>query len=121
MIKPTENCGFITIMQRWGDHMNKKTKKPFSQRICERLDIPVGTVGKTFFVEAVGRREVSIGGCLGLISYTDMQTVLEVCDGTVTVTGQLLEIHSFSGGRVSVSGIVSGIYYGEGETARNDG
>ena len=101
--------------------MNKKTKKPLTQRLCETLDVPVGVVGKTFFVESVGRREVSVSGCLGLISYTDTQTVLEVCDGTVTVEGEMLEIHSFAGGRVSVDGIVYGIRYGGAGANRNDG
>lgn len=100
--------------------MSKKIKKPLSQRLCETLDIPVCTFGKTSLIEAVGNREISVSGCLGLVSYTEELVVLELCDGVLTVVGSLLELHSFSCGRVSVSGIISGISYGEGETACND-
>lgn len=100
--------------------MSKKIKKPLSQRLCETLDIPVCTFGKTSLIEAVGNREISVSGCLGLVSYTEELVVLELCDGVLAVAGSLLELHSFSCGRVSVSGIISGISYGEGETACND-
>lgn len=100
--------------------MSKKIKKPISQRLCETLDIPVGTFGKISFIEAVGNRELCVSGCLGLISYTDRLVILELCDGILTVSGSLLELHSFSGGRVSVSGVISGISYGERGAERDD-
>ena len=97
--------------------MNKNPKKPLSQRIAETLDIPVGTFGRISFIEAVGSRELCISGCEGLITYTGECVVLELCDGRLTVRGAGLELHSFSGGRVSVSGRIKGILYGErGET-----
>jgi len=92
---------------------NKNPKKPFSQRLCEKLDIPVGTVGRISFIEAVGNRELCISGCEGLISYTDKKVILELCDSRLTVTGAGLELRSFSGGRISVSGMIAGIVYGE--------
>lgn len=100
--------------------MNKKTKKPISQRLCETLDIPVGTFGKISFIEAVGNREICVSGCEGLISYTDELIVLELCDGILKIKGSILEMQSFSGGRVSVNGIISDINYGEKGQTRND-
>lgn len=100
--------------------MSKKIKKPLTQRLCEALDVPVCTFGTTSLIEAVGNREISISGCLGLVSYTEELVVLELCDGVLTVAGSLLELHSFSCGRVSVSGIISRISYGEGETVCHD-
>ena len=91
---------------------NKNPRKPLSQRFCETLDIPVGTVGRISFIEAVGNRELSISGCEGLTSYTDRCVILELCDGRLTVTGAGLELRSFTGGRVSVSGVIASIVYG---------
>lgn len=96
--------------------MNKNPKKPISQRICETLDIPVGTFGRISFLEAAGSRELCISGCESLVTYTDNRVVLDLCDGRLTVRGAALELHSFSGGRVSVSGRIKGIIYGTEET-----
>lgn len=101
--------------------MNKNSKKTVSQRICERLDIPVGSFGRISFVEAAGNRELCISGCEGLRVYTDKKVVLELCDGVMTVRGEGLSLHSFSDGRVSVSGVISGISYGESSEDGNDG
>ncbi len=100
--------------------MNKKHKKPLSQRICERLDIPVGTFGRISFIEAVGNREVSVDGCEGLVAYTEELVVLILCDGFLSIRGTGLELHSFSYGRVSVSGIISNICYGNESGTAND-
>ncbi len=91
---------------------HKNPKKPLSQRLCETFDIPLGAVGRISFIEAVGNRELCISGCEGLSSYTDGRVILELCDGRLTITGTGLELRSFSGGRVSVSGRISGIIYG---------
>lgn len=99
--------------------MNKKSnredgaaKLPLSQRILESLDIPVGTFGRISFIEAAGNREINISGCVGLAEYATSRVVLELCDGFITINGSELELRSFSGGRVSVSGIISSIKYG---------
>jgi len=105
--------------------MNKNTskisKKPLSQRLCETLDIPMGTFGRVSFVEAAGNRELGISGCVGLLTYTDRRIVLGLCDGMLTVTGESLELCSFSGGRVSLCGIISSIIYGDVSEAEDDG
>jgi len=93
--------------------MNKNRKKPLSQRICETFDIPVGTFGKISFVEATGNRELGISGCEALLNYGSDRIVLRLCDGIITVLGEGLELRSFSGGRVTVNGIITGISYGE--------
>ncbi len=104
-----------------GVNMSKKNKKPFSQRLCETLDIPVGTFGKISFIEAVGNRELCVDGCEGLVTYTDDLVILILCDGLLTVRGSGLELRSFSGGRVSVSGVISNICYGEEGRVADDG
>ena len=96
--------------------MNKNKKRPLSERICESLDIPVGTFGKISFIEAIGNRELTVSGCEGLLTYTDSRAVLRMCDGVLTVDGEGLELRSFAGGRVAVRGTVTCIRYGsEGE------
>ena len=100
--------------------MNKNKKKPLSQRICETLDIPVGTFGKISFIEATGNRELGISGCESLLAYTGERIVLELCDGVITVLGDGLELRSFSGGRVAVSGTISGISYGNNIGGNDD-
>jgi sporulation protein YqfC len=98
--------------------MNKKSSEdgaarlPLSQRILDKLDIPVGTFGRISFIEATGNREINISGCVGLNEYSASRVVLELCDGFMTIIGSELELRSFSGGRVSVSGIISSIKYG---------
>lgn len=100
--------------------MIKRIKKPISQRLCESLDIPCGTLGRTSFLEAVGNREVTVGGCLYLKTYRDDLVVLELCDGVISVSGRELELKSFSNGDISVSGIISRICYGEEPGDQND-
>lgn len=94
--------------------MSKDTegKTPLSQRILDSLDIPVGTFGKISFIEATGNREVNISGCIGLAGYTSERVILELCDGYLTINGSNLELRGFTGGRVSVGGVISGIIYG---------
>lgn len=93
--------------------MSKNKKRPLAERIGEKLDIPVGTFGKISFIEAVGNRELTVSGCEGLLTYTDNEAVLRLCDGVLTVCGEGLELRSFAGGRVSVRGTVTCIRYGE--------
>ena len=87
-----------------------------SRRICETLDIPVGTFGRISFIEAIGNRELSVSGCESLVVYTEELVVLELCDGTLSVKGNGLELRSFTGGRVTVSGTISAIGYGGRES-----
>ena len=97
--------------------MNQSTKKqtriPFSQRLCESLDLPADTLGRTSFLEAVGNRELLISGCEGLESYTSEQVVLLLVDGHLTVKGKFLTLQGFSCGKLSVNGHISEILYGD--------
>ncbi len=93
--------------------MIKKTRKPITQRICESLDIPEGTFGRTSFFEAVGNREITVSGCEGLRTYTDDRVVLELCDGIFSVCGRELELKSFIDGSVSIRGVIFSVHYGE--------
>ncbi|MBQ8509139.1 MAG: YabP/YqfC family sporulation protein [Clostridia bacterium] len=95
--------------------MNKNARKPLSQRLCETFDIPVGTFGKISFIEAAGNRELSISGCESLVAYTEECVVLELCDGCITIRGSDLTLRSFTGGRVTVNGIIVSIFYGREE------
>ncbi len=101
--------------------MSKIGKKPLSQRMCETLDIPVGTFGRISFIEAVGNRELSISGCESLTSYTGEKVILELCDGRLTVTGTELELRSFSGGSVLVNGVITSIIYGTEQGRLDEG
>ena len=93
--------------------MIKKPRKPITQRICESLDLPEGTLGRTSFFEAAGNREITVSGCVGLRTYTDCKVVLELCDGIFSVLGRELELKSFNGGSVSIRGIILSVHYGE--------
>ena len=88
---------------------------PFTKRLLDALDIPVGAFGSISFVEAAGNREVTIDGCTGLAEYGEKKISLELCDGRMTVNGTGLELVSFSGGRVSVNGVISSIVWGREE------
>ena len=87
--------------------MSKNKKISPLQRLCEGLDIPVGTFGKNSFIEAVGRREVTVSGCEGLVNYTEKEVELRLCDGVVNISGEELQLQSFTLGRVLVRGRVS--------------
>lgn len=100
--------------------MSKKTKKSISKRLCDTFDIPVGTFGNISFMEAVSNRELSISGCEYLVTYTEELVILELCDGRLSVRGTGLELRSFTGGRVTISGVISDIGYGVQECASSD-
>ncbi len=93
--------------------MSKKEKssKPFSQRLCEAFDIPVGTFGRISFIEASGNRELCISGCEELIAYAEDKVILELCDHRLIICGSELELRSFSGGRIAVNGCIASIVY----------
>ncbi|MCI8388541.1 MAG: hypothetical protein HFE63_08775 [Clostridiales bacterium] len=106
-------------MSKKHDGDNESVKLPLSQRILNSLDIPVGTFGGVSFMEAAGNREINISGCLGLSEYSSERVVLELCDGYMTINGSSLELRSFTGGHISVSGIISGIIYGRETECQN--
>ena len=84
--------------------MSKNRKPSPLQRLCDRLDIPSGTFGKSSFIEAVGNRELTVSGCEGIISYTENEVEIRLCDGCVSVSGYGLELQSFTLGRVGIRG-----------------
>ena len=51
-------------------------------------------------------------GCEGLLNYTDSEVALRLCDGTVCVSGEGLELRSFARGRITVRGTVKCIRLG---------
>jgi len=95
--------------------MSKRDHLPLSQKIAEAMDIPVGIFGKVSFTEGIGRRELHIDGCVGLVGYTEEKVILNLCDCRITVGGQFLSLHSFSGGRCVVSGRIDSVIYSDGE------
>ena len=100
--------------------MNKKPKKSLSQRISESFDIPVDALSKVSTAEARGNSEVCFGGCEVLVSYTETEAVLCLCDGLVSVLGEGLVLRSFSGGRIAVCGKIDCIRYGARSEDKND-
>ena len=95
--------------------MNRKTRKPLPQRICEALDFPIGALGSVSGFAGTGNRELLLSGCSGLVSYTGERVVLTMCDGGLTVTGHELEVKSFTGGHISVTGIIETMTFGKEE------
>ena len=91
----------------------KARKAPLSERLRRALDIPAGTFGKCSYIGLSGRRELEISGCEGLESYGGEQVVLRLCDGLLTIDGSGLELTSFSGGIMIVSGRVERISLGD--------
>lgn len=92
-----------------------RVRLPVSQRVLDALDFPVGAFGRISFVEAAGNREVTVEGCVGLSEYGEKMISLELCDGTMTISGAGLELRSFSGGKVSVNGVIRSIEWGREE------
>ncbi len=99
-------------MRNLGENMSKGKKIPLAQRVCERLDIPSGTLTNTSFVEIAGDREVTLSGCEALVIYRENEVKLRLCDGEITLRGEGLELRSFSGGRIAVRGTVRSICFG---------
>ena len=105
------------IKNRGGE---KIPKPPLGERLLRALDVPVGAIGSVSFIEASGNRELEISGCTGLEVYTSERIVLILCDGALTIKGIGLELRSFSGGAVSVSGRISGIIFGRDEPGQEE-
>ncbi len=95
--------------------MKTPERLPLAGRILRSLDLPIGAFGRISFIESVGSREVNIEGCVGLLTYTGEEVSLELCDGSVTIRGRELELASWSGGRMTVSGVITSIAYGDGD------
>ena len=65
--------------------------------------------GSAFYLEMRGRKNLTVGGCLGISEYSDSEIRLAIYGGTVSVKGNGLLCDSYTNGAVAVSGNITGI------------
>lgn len=73
------------------------------------LEKITGRLGIDMIMETVSNREISVDGCRGVTEYDNTFIKLNAGHGTVTVTGQNLEIISFNEQSLMIKGKIERI------------
>ncbi len=72
-------------------------------------------VGSSFYMEMRGKKNLTVGGCHGILGYSDTEIRLAIYSGAVSVRGSGLLCDSYTNGAVVVSGNIVCIELLEGE------
>lgn len=97
--------------------MNKTDKVPLLERLRRSLDIPADALSGVSQSRLYGDRELEICGCDGLEVYSAERIILLLCDTRMTICGSSLELRSFSGGSIRITGIIRSVGLEEREDA----
>ena len=86
--------------------MPAKNKKlpPQEERSTPRLPLKASAM-------LLSRREVTVSGCRRITEYGSARIRLAVCEGTVTVEGRGLTVHTYRGDELTVRGWLTSITF----------
>ena len=62
-------------------------------------------------IEIYSNKEIVIDGCLGIFEYSESYIKLNLCKGTLAVSGSMLNIVCFENDMITVKGTVSSIEF----------
>ena len=62
-------------------------------------------------IEIYSNKEIVIDGCLGIFEYSESYIKLNLCKGTLAISGSMLNILSFENDMITVRGTVSSIEF----------
>ena len=69
--------------------------------------------GSAFYLEMRGRKNLTVGGCIGILGYSDTEIRLAIYGGVLAVRGSGLLCDSYTNGAVAISGNIVGIELSE--------
>ena len=88
-------------------------KRDFAARLARGLDIPRTALPRGFGLAMDGGEELTVRGCKRILAYGEAEIVLAVGVTMLTVRGRELYCSAFSGGAVTVTGQIKGLWLGD--------
>ena len=92
-----------------------RKRKPFLDRIGEKLDIPREALPGGFGLALSGRGHLHVCGCARVLCYSEEEIALQLQGSVLKIFGEGLLFTSFSDGEVEIGGLVCGISFAEGK------
>ncbi len=80
-----------------------------------KAELPSDALSGKFRLEIRGRNTLFIQGCRRILKYSPEQMIMGVKDFSVEVTGQRLICSTYHDGTVTIDGLISGIFFNDGE------
>ncbi len=71
--------------------------------------------GKISEISIMGRNQIEISGCMGLLVYRDELIEIRLCDSIFRLSGEGLTLKNYFGGRIVISGRIDKTEYFECE------
>ena len=82
-------------------------KRHLKEIITDAFCIPLEAIASIPNAQFVGNSELSIDGCLGIKKYETSEIIISAKDYIVRISGSSLTMMTFSGGRVSIRGLIN--------------
>ena len=90
-----------------------RKKKPFLERIGEKLDIPQEALPGGFGISLSGRERLRVCGCVRVLSYGEEGICLELGGSVLKIVGERLFFTSFSAGELEIGGMICALSFEE--------
>jgi len=85
----------------------KKRKDTIVKKFAEEMQIPESAVRNIFRIEMRSQTDIEIEGCAGIVEYDETFISLNLCNCILGISGNNLEIKSFSEMQVIISGSIT--------------
>lgn len=92
----------------------KRRKIPLTKRLETALELPDGTLCRSFRIELSGNRRAVIEGCRRILQYDQNCIRLDTVEGALCFEGDCLRVNCLSGGSAVVTGQIATVGF-EGE------
>jgi len=92
---------------------HRREKRPFSEIINEKLDLPPDIVPGSTLIEIRGQSSLSVAGARKILLYSQSVIRLSTKKGALTVTGKRLVCTSYHSGGVNIDGHITSVSFEE--------
>ncbi|MBR6514015.1 MAG: YabP/YqfC family sporulation protein [Clostridia bacterium] len=92
----------------------KRRKRSMTEAIADAFRFPDTVSATVPDIHIIGTREISIDGCVGILSYERDSILLRLRDRCARITGTDLTLKTYYTGHVSVKGRIMSLSFEEG-------
>jgi sporulation protein YqfC len=90
-------------------------RRPLSEWLAVRLDIPADVTGGGLRLDLRGRNTLTVHGCTRILDFSPCEVRLALRDGTLTVRGCRLICTAYLAGAVGIEGRICCMEFQDGE------
>lgn len=90
-----------------------KRKIHIRKRIAEVLDLPLDALCNMTRVTILSNCQMLIESYDGIYFYSDKEIIITLADKMLSVSGEHLEVEGASDERMMISGVITGLKYGD--------